>query len=502
MEKYFNVEGACYPEEHYMVDIRRRLEKIKELVDKKKYFTINRGRQYGKTTTLEALAQYLGEEYIVIYLDFQFLTYEDFASEAVFVNAFAEMIQQALQGAEGVDAAVMEQVAECARGNGCGLSKFFRHLSRLCETADKPIVLMIDEADSVTDNQIFLDFLALLRGYYLQRRRYAAFQSVILAGVYDIKRLQQKMRPEDEHKVNSPWNIAADFDVEMGLEVSGIRGMLAEYGKDCFLEMNVEEMADLLYQYTSGYPFLVSRLCKLMDETLPGTEGFPDKASAWTREGFLAAEKILLVENNPLFGSLTNKLIEHPKLRDMLYAILMTGSRVRYNGDNEVVDIASMFGFIKNVDGNVAVANRIFETRLYSLFLSQEELDSRISAAGVSDRNQFIQNGFLDMDLIMERFLEHWGNLYSSSDEKFIEDNGRKFFLLFLMPIINGTGNYYIEAQTRDNRRTDVIVDYRGRQYIIEIKIWRGNEYNQRGERQLADYLDAYGADRGKSAEF
>ena len=278
--------------------------------------------------------------------------------------------------------------------------------------------------------------------------------------------------------------------------------MLAEYKKDWFLEMDVEEMADLLYQYTSGYPFLVSRLCKLMDETLPGMEGFPDKLSAWTREGFLAVEKILLVENNPLFGSLTNKLTEYPKLREMLYSILMTGNRIRYNADNEVVDIASMLGFIKNVDGNVAVANRIFETRLYSLFLSQEEMDSKISAAGVRDKNQFIENGNLNLDLVMERFLKHWGDLYSSADERFIEDNGRKFFLLYLMPIINGTGNYYIEAQTRDNGRTDVIVDYRGRQYIVEIKIWRGNEYNHRGEEQLRDYLDAYGVDKGYLLSF
>ncbi len=27
-------------------------------------------------------------------------------------------------------------------------------------------------------------------------------------------------------------------------------------------------------------------------------------------------------------------------------------------------------------------------------------------------------------------------------------------------PIINGTGNYYIEAQTRDQKRTDIIIDY------------------------------------------
>ena len=47
---------------------------------------------------------------------------------------------------------------------------------------------------------------------------------------------------------------------------------------------------------------------------------------------------------------------------------------------------------------------------------------------------------------------------------------GRKFFLLYLKPIINGTGNYYLEAQTRDARRTDVIVDYRGEQFIVELK--------------------------------
>ena len=41
-----------------------------------------------------------------------------------------------------------------------------------------------------------------------------------------------------------------------------------------------------------------------------------------------------------------------------------------------------------------------------------------------------------------------------------------------LKPIINGTGNYYLEAQTRDERRTDVIVDYLGEQFIVELKIW------------------------------
>ena len=49
----FNTAGTCRPNEHYMVDITERLEIIRKMVAKGEYFCINRGRQYGKTTTLE-----------------------------------------------------------------------------------------------------------------------------------------------------------------------------------------------------------------------------------------------------------------------------------------------------------------------------------------------------------------------------------------------------------------------------------------------------------------
>ena len=44
----FNVTGICVPDMHYMVDIIGKIEKIFAMVEQKKYFTINRGRQYGK----------------------------------------------------------------------------------------------------------------------------------------------------------------------------------------------------------------------------------------------------------------------------------------------------------------------------------------------------------------------------------------------------------------------------------------------------------------------
>ena len=114
----------------------------------------------------------------------------------------------------------------------------------------------------------------------------------------------------------------------------------------------------------------------------------------------------------------------------------------------------------------------------------------------------FVKDGILNMELVLEKFMIHFHDIYGKNTEKFVEENGRRVFLLYLKPIINGTGNYYIEAQTRDQSRTDVIVDYLGKQYVIELKIWRGNEYNKRGEKQLAEYLEYYHLEKGYLLSF
>ena len=63
------------------------------------------------------------------------------------------------------------------------LGELFLTLSSWCANSPKPVVLMIDEVDSATNNQVFLDFLGQLRGYYIHRAERPTFQSVILAGV-------------------------------------------------------------------------------------------------------------------------------------------------------------------------------------------------------------------------------------------------------------------------------------------------------------------------------
>ena len=280
----------------------------------------------------------------------------------------------------------------------------------------------------------------------------------------------------------------------MNFSVKDIAGMLVEYEADNRTGMNINEMSNLLYDYTSGYPYLVSRLCKFMDERIVGRPDYSDKKSAWTKAGFLEAVKLLLKDQNPLFESLIAKLNDFPELNDMISRLLFQGQSIAYNPDDSAIQTAQMFGFVKVEDSNVLIANRIFETRLYNYFLLKfEEQNKDIYSEGAKYKNQFIVDGHFNFRKVLEKFVETFDFLYGDLGENFHEDTGRKYFMLFLRPIINGTGNCYVEAETRNRERMDLVIDYHGEQFICELKIWHGNAYNERGEKQLSDYLYYYG---------
>ena len=145
-----------------------------------------------------------------------------------------------------------------------------------------------------------------------------------------------------------------------------------------------------------------------------------------------------------------------------------------------------MLGFVKNVNGIVIIANRIFEMVFYNLFLSSaENQKTDMYKASIQDKNQFVSNGHLNMDLLLKKFVFHFNDLYGDCTDRFLEEDGRRYFLLYLRPIINGSGNYYVESRTRNMERTDVIVDYHGERAVVELKIWRGDAYNKRGRSSL-----------------
>ena len=400
--KEFNVEGLCLPELHYMVDIEEQLLAIEKLVSRRKYFTINRGRQYGKTTTLHALKRKLDEEYCVFLLSFEGIGADAFSTSASFCKHLYKLFYDAIEFGEVTDIPdeITDLLHDLSREDAkpTSLQTFTDIVVKICKQVEKPVVFIVDEVDGASNNDLFITFLGRLRDMYLRRMTRPTFHSVILAGVYDIKNLKKKIRSEDKHVTNSPWNIAAQFDVDMSLSKEGIFGMLNEYEADHQTGMDIDEMSSLIYDYTSGYPFLVSRICKLPDETVIVSDEFSHKSHVWTKEGFLAALRIILTEKNTLFESLTGKLIDFPELNKMIYRLLFSGMQMEYNIYNPAVSIASMFGFIKNKNHIAVIYNRIFESVLYNYYLSVEEMKSNdIYEASVREKSQFIVDSHLNM---------------------------------------------------------------------------------------------------------
>ncbi len=96
MSKCFNTTGLCYPEEHYMVNIDKRLQEIERLIDGGKYFTINKARQYGKTTTINLLEQRLSERYCIFSISFEGMEEEIYMTAASFCQRMYRLLKDAM----------------------------------------------------------------------------------------------------------------------------------------------------------------------------------------------------------------------------------------------------------------------------------------------------------------------------------------------------------------------------------------------------------------------
>ncbi len=266
MNKTFNTTGVCVPKKNYMANIDEKLDEIEKLIDKDSYFTINKPRQYGKTTTLFLLNKRLQNKYLVIKISFEGIGDYIFTNEKIFSEEILEVF------ADSIEIRNVEKSNELRKlSKGLvSLKDVSKAISKFIVNCDKEVILIIDEVDKSSNNQLFLSFLGILRNKFLLAKEDEdnTFKSVILAGLYDIKNLKLKLRSQDEEKYNSPWNIAVNFKVDMSLNTGEIESMLIEYCKENNLQMDTEKLSLRLHYYTNGYPFLVSRLCQIIDEEI------------------------------------------------------------------------------------------------------------------------------------------------------------------------------------------------------------------------------------------
>jgi transposase len=484
MAKEFNITGLCHAHEHYMADVSDKLAKVHTLVDAGKYFIINRPRQYGKTTTLYTITRMLEEtgEYLVFNISFEGVDDGTFQDPKLFCPRFLTLLAKSVKKKQpNIAATLLEMAVDVTNFDDLADS-----ITNFTESIDKKIVLLIDEVDKSSNNQLFLGFLALLRGLYLDRSNTPTFHSVILAGLHDVKSLKAKIRPGEAQTLNSPWNIAAEFKVDMNLQPFEIKPMLDEYAADKGVKMDTAAMAEDLFYYTSGYPFLVSKLCKMMDEDVVSTK----ETKEWTAQDLEWTVKQFTKETNTNFESVIKNLENNPDLYKTVHKILIEGDYEGYDIHDPIINLGLMHGIFRNGRG-IKIHNKIYEELIYGYMSSKTK--TKIGTALTDHtigQNFTLANNALDLEKALMKFQLYMRENYSKHDRDFLEHNGRLVFLAFMRPILNGHGYDFKEARISEERRLDVTITFYQHKYVAELKIWRGEVAHEKGLEQLSGYLD------------
>ncbi len=496
MRKKFNDTGLCVPGRHYMADTSKKIGEIARLVEEGEYFTINRPRQFGKTTILSLLAKHLNQrgDCLALKISFEEIDADTWQHQERFVREFLMMLLKKTEmlNCSGLSALIEQHIPETAHIPA--LSRFVTRLVQHAEP-DRFLVLLIDEVDRSADNRLFLNFLGMLRNKYLQGNdgEDHTFHSVILAGVHDVKTLKTKIRPDDERRYNSPWNIAMDFTVDLSFNPDEIASMLREYSRDRGIQPDIPAIAERLHYYSSGYPYLVSKLCKFIDEQIvPMRED-----RNWSVGDADEAFAMIVRENysTTLFDSLTKNLENSRELYQNVSDILINGRRIPFNVNVPVIHAGALYGILSDSGEGCRIHNRIYEQRIYNYMITKR-LTSGPEPLTASQPEYHTEDE-LDVRLILLRFQAFMKEHASRKDEKFLEREGRLLFLSFLRPIINGRGFEFKEPNVADERRMDLVITYKNRRYVVELKRWYGPKAHEKGLKQLSDYLDTYSLKQG-----
>ncbi len=495
MKRRFNDTGLCVRNMHYMVDTNKKTQKIfDELIEYGEYFSILGGRQFGKTTTIELLAQIMEkrDDYLLIETSFEGIGDNIYQNETTFSKGFLMNLYYKTKR-------IHKDIAEEFKNESNKMLDFETlsdFITNFNDTQQAKVVLIIDEVDKSLNSQIFLHFLGMLREKYLLRNkgRDSSFHSVILAGVHDIKTIKLKLRPNEEQKLNSPWNIAADLNVDLSFKANQIETLLEDFlTEHPNINIPIKEISEKLYYYTGGYPYLVSKMCKIIYEQIIRNR---DDKNWYLKDVETAFRKITYGGySTTLFESNAKNLQNDDKLYKFISEILFGEKQKNYIINDKQVYLAKTYGLIKNENGKCMIHNPIFSKRFYDLILSI--MDNADMFKPTYSDFKYYKGEDIDLEYILQSFQVFFKENYSHTDKSFIEREGRLIFLGYLQPIINGSGYVFKEPMVGNERRMDLVIIYNKKRYVIELKIWRGESYHQNGLEQLNNYLDIYSLKKG-----
>lgn len=455
--RYFNTAGPCRPEEHYTVMRERLIADGKNKVKKGCYFTISAPRQTGKTTYFQLLFRELSEDYTRIWISFENLKT---AEKDLFYKDLSYQLHQELSAQSiRIDCTVRDQVE---------VQKFF---DRLRDQA-KPVFLVIDEFEGIPE-PVLSELMHTFRKMY-HRRQYHGLHSLALVGVSTLAELVLLSA--------SPFNIADQIAIPYFTleEVKDLTGQYAAESGQNFEEKVVKE----IFGNTGGQPGLVCSLCRHLTEDI-----VRDRTKQIRLEDFHETLRHFLTRRADM--NILNIVHKAREKRNLMLRLLFREDPIPFSVHDPDIAYLSAHGLIADSDGYAGISAPLYGKVLIAAFRPLFNGESE-HYVGVQDSfGEYLTVSGLDMRAVLKRYSDYVARRgFRAFDTEHLKEAAWHYsldgFINFFIERLGG--QTFIEVPS-GRGRTDILILFGNRKYVVETKIFTDKYYFEKGKRQLAAYL-------------
>lgn len=287
------------------------------------------------------------------------------------------------------------------------LYEFLRNWSQI---APKPIVLFIDEIDSLIGDTL-ISVLRQIRTGYVERP--SAFpQSICLIGVRDVK--DYKIFSEEQQSMvigGSAFNIKAESLVLPSFSNEDVRTLYLQHTQETGQKFSDEAIV-YAFEQTQGQPWLVNALGNV------ATEDVNERSQIITKDVMKRARESLISRRDTHLDVLIDRLKEE-RIAHIIDAILV-GARRPVPFPSEDVKYATDLGLITEKDGILQIANPI-----YREIIPRELTATRQGSFTQQRATYFKMDGSLDMHKELSEFTQFYReNSAITAEELLYKESG------------------------------------------------------------------------------
>jgi hypothetical protein len=473
-----------------MIEAARRLPEAEELIREKNYFVVHAARQSGKTTCLKDIVQRLSAQgkYYALYCTLEKL----------------QGVEEAEKGIPGVVSCVRNSLllSEIPGGRDFGMggdkedyTSFLQMaITQFCGKLDKPLVILFDEVDCLSEGTL-ISFLRQLRAGYVERTSGTSFAcSVGLVGMRNIRDYKAKVRPGGETLGSaSPFNIVTKTLTLENFTIDEIVELYGQHTGDTGQEFEAG-IAELVYAQTAGQPWLVNAIAR---EVI--VEGLgKDYTKVVTCEMVKTAIQRIILNRPTHIDSLMERLRE-PRVRHIVEDMIL--GEIGPNPAEDDYLYCLDLGLVRQEKGRLIPSNPIYAEVIARKLSEWPQMAMTASDTPV-EPNTFFHDGQIDMSRLLEAFRSFWREHSEVWIEKleYSEAAAHLVTFAFLQRVINGGGQIIREMAT-GRGRLDICILYKDRKYPIELKVRREKDSLEtilaKGLAQLSGYMDSLGCKEG-----